>query len=128
MDKKVPEDPSLTSRLRSASGDLKQLEQDIKTGMVDVRVLVEFREAMNHARHTAFAVEKWMHEEKKVGGNPYSVVQMVVTERMRVITELTHDLINDLDSGDLDYETQGTGELYTLVKSLEERLARIVKH
>jgi len=120
-------DPTLTQRLRQASGDLRQLEEEIKTGMVDVRVLVEFREAMNHARQTAYAIEKWIHEDKKAGGKPYQVIEMVVSERMRVLKQLSHDLINDIDNGDLSYETQGTAELYALVRSLEERLSRFVK-
>ena len=127
MLKRNGEDPSLTSRLRKASGDLRELEADIKTGMVDVRVMVEFREAMNHARQTAYAIEKWIHEEEKTGGNPYSVVEMVIGERMRVLSELTHDLINDVDSGDLNYETEGVNELYSLILSLQERLQRFVK-
>jgi len=63
--------PELTSRLQKTSDELKQLSQDIKTGTVDVRVLVEFRKAMNNARHTAYAVQKWIQEEQKAGGNPF---------------------------------------------------------
>ena len=127
MDKNTQQDPSISMRLQKASEDLKQLAKDIKTGTVDVHVLVEFREAMNHARHTAYAMEKWIHEEQKAGGNPYSVIGMVVVERIRVLTELTHNLISDVDSGDLSYETPGIKELTRSSSPLEVRLARFVK-
>lgn len=118
--------PELSSRLQKTSDELKQLTQDIKTGTVDVRVLVEFRKAMNNARHTAFAVQKWIQEEQKAGGNPFSVIAMVVEERMRVAMELSKDLMNDIHSGDLDLDTPGIKEFYHQMKMLVENLGRFV--
>src|SRR5581483_9667435 len=103
--------PELASRLQKTSEELKQLSQDIKTGTIDVRVLVEFRKAMNNARHTAYAVEKWIQEEQKAGGNPFSVIAMVVEERMRIAMELAKDLTNDMQSGDLDLEDRKSTRL-----------------
>ncbi|HTC92385.1 MAG TPA: hypothetical protein VK699_02900 [Terriglobales bacterium] len=126
----MPEDkkqnPELASRLQKTGEELKQLSQDIKTGTVDVRVLVEFRKAMNNARHTAYAVEKWIQEEQKAGGNPFSVIAMVVEERMRIAMELAKDLTNDMQSGDLDLDTPGIKEFYHQMKMLVENLGRFV--
>ncbi|HZR29801.1 MAG TPA: hypothetical protein VFA71_13565 [Terriglobales bacterium] len=118
--------PELASRLQKTSEELKQLSQDIKTGTIDVRVLVEFRKAMNNARHTAYAVEKWIQEEQKAGGNPFSVIAMVVEERMRIAMELAKDLTNDMQSGDLDLDTPGIKEFYRQMKTLVENLGRFV--
>lgn len=52
--------PDLASRLEKTSEELRQLTPEIRTGTVDVRVLVEFRKAMNTARHTAYALQKWI--------------------------------------------------------------------
>jgi len=120
------QNPELASRLQKTSEELKQLSQDIKTGTVDVRVLVEFRKAMNNARHTAYAVEKWIQEEQKAGGNPFSVIAMVVEERMRIAMELAKDLTNDMQSGDLDLDTPGIKEFYRQMKMLVENLGRFV--
>jgi len=120
------QNPELASRLQKTSEELKQLSQDIKTGTVDVRVLVEFRKAMNNARHTAYAVEKWIQEEQKAGGNPFSVIAMVVEERMRIAMELAKDLTNDMQSGDLDLDTPGIKEFYRQMKTLVENLGRFV--
>lgn len=121
-----PANPDLTSRLQKTSEELKQLTKDIKTGTVDVRVLVEFRKAMNNARHTAYAVQKWIQEEQKAGGNPYSVIAMVVEERMRIAMEVAKDLINDAQSGDLALDTPGIKEFYQQMKMLLEHLGRFV--
>src|SRR5262245_39138263 len=99
--------PELAAKLQKTSEDLKELTQEIKTGTVDVRVLVEFRKAMNNARHTAYAVQKWIQEEQKAGGNPFPVIAMLVEERMRIANELAKELINDVQSGDLELGTPG---------------------
>lgn len=127
MAKKIGEDPELSARLQKAGDDLKELEGRIKTGMIDLRVLAEFREAMNHARHTAFAVQKWAQEEQKAGGNPYSIMEAVMTERMRVATQLCKDLLTDIQRGDIDYDTPGTMELYKQIQSLEEHLGQFLR-
>ncbi|HEU0049036.1 MAG TPA: hypothetical protein VFQ43_15705 [Nitrososphaera sp.] len=118
--------PELTSRLQKTSDELKQLSQDIKTGTVDVRVLVEFRKAMNNARHTAYAVQKWIQEEQKAGGNPFPVIAMLVEERMRIATELVKDLMNDMHSGDLALDTPGIKEFYRQIKTLTENLGQFI--
>lgn len=118
--------PDLASRLEKTSEELRQLTQEIRTGTVDVRVLVEFRKAMNTARHTAYALQKWIQEEQKAGGDPYTVIAMLVEERMRIAAQVAKDLINDAQSGDLDLDTPGIKEFYQQMKLLVEHLGRFV--
>jgi len=120
-------DPQLTARLAQASKDLKSLEQDIKTGMVDMRVLSDFRDAVNHARTTAWAVQRWVEEEQKAGGDPFEVVNMVVTERIRLVTEISQDIVRDIDGGGVDFHTEGIAGLHKVTKDLLDRLARFIR-
>lgn len=48
MGRDIPTDPELAAELQKTSDELKGLEGRIKTGMIDVCVLVEFRQAINH--------------------------------------------------------------------------------
>ena len=123
---KMSKDPQLTAELQKTTDDLKQMELKIKTGMVDARVLIEFREAVNHVRHTAWALQKWAQEEQKAGGKPFEVIAMVMTERMRIATALARELGNDLTNGDIDYSTPGLKELYQSVQKLAEQLKPLV--
>jgi hypothetical protein len=59
-------------------------------------------------------------------GNPFSVIAMVVEERMRIAMELAKDLTNDMQSGDLDLDTPGIKEFYRQMKTLVESLGRFV--
>jgi len=117
----------ISAKMQAATSELNQLEKAVRTGTVDVRVLVEFREAMEHARRAAGTVQKWVEEEGKKGGDPFSAVRFVADERMRIATQLLGDLARDVESGDLDFDASGLGDLRAAVKTLNERLARFGK-
>lgn len=126
MGNAMPTDPELAAELQKTSEDLKELEGRIKTGMIDVRVLVEFRQAINHVRHTAFAVQRWIQEEKS-GGDPFSVLTVVTAERMRIATQLAGDLALEVESGDINFDTPGIKELHQAARKLLENLGRLVR-
>jgi HAMP domain-containing protein len=117
----------ISAKIQAATEELNLLEKSIHTGTVDVRVLVEFREAMEHARRASSAVQKWVEEEAKKGGDPFSAVRFVAAERMRIATQMLGELARDVESGDLDFDTAGLGDLRAAVKTLNERLARFGK-
>jgi hypothetical protein len=117
---------NITAKIQAMNHEVEQLERAVRTGTVDVRVLVEFREAMNHARRASSAVQRWVEEEAKKG-DPFSAVRFVMAERMRVATQLLNDLARDVECGDLDFDTPGLSGLHASVKTLNERLARFGK-
>jgi hypothetical protein len=118
----------ISAKIQAATEELNQLQKAIRTGTVDVRVLVEFREAMERARRASGAVKKWVEEEaKKGGGDPFSAVRFVAAERMRIATQLLGELARDVEGGDLDFDTTGLADLRAAVKTLSERLARFGK-
>ena len=116
----------LTQRIRAATEELNGLQDVVRTGTVDVRVLVEFREAMNHARRASEAVKKWVEEEAS-NGDPYVAVRFVETERIKSAVEIMRELCHDVDGGGIDFDTPGLSDLRSAVKTLNERLARFGK-
>ena len=120
-------DPNLTAQLRIASDQLKVLENQIRLGNVDLRVLTDFREALNHVRHTSWAVQKWCEEEKRDGGDPFSVMSMVAAERVRITTQLIKELLIDFESNDMELDTPGLHDLHKSVAALFDRLKMVVK-
>ena len=55
-----PSERSITTRLETATRELNELEELVKSGSLDSRVLSEFREAVDHIRSTTWAVQKWI--------------------------------------------------------------------
>jgi hypothetical protein len=46
-------DPELSSRLRKTNEELKNLQNSVKTGMINVKVLMDFRTAIERARQAS---------------------------------------------------------------------------
>lgn len=124
MNSSGPEAESITSRLQSATAELQQLEQLVQSGDLDGRVLREFRNAVDHIRKTTFAVQQWVG--LKNSGDPYAVLPKLSAERVRRATQLTNDLVLDLQTLDVGLETEGIAELFAAVDDLHRRLAAML--
>src|ERR1700727_2776824 len=117
----------ITSRLESATGELHQLEQLVKSGNLDARVLSEFRNAVDHIRNTTWAVQKWIGLSGESGGDPFSVLPIMSAERVKRATQITNDLCLDLQTVDIGIDTPGVMELFNAVDDLRLRLATLLK-
>lgn len=117
----------ITQRLEQATGELYQLEELVKSGDLDSRVLSEFRNAVDHIRSTTWAVQKWIGLNTQSGGDPFSVLPIMSAERVKRATQITNDLCLDLQSVDIGIDTPGVMELFNAVDDLRRRLATLLK-
>jgi hypothetical protein len=128
MNASHPESPlSITDRLEAATTELQKLEELVKSGDLDSRVLDEFRNAVDHIRCTTWAVQKWLGLSHESGGDPFSVLPSLAEERVRRGTQISKDLALDVQATDVGVETKGIGELFQAVDDLRARLAAILK-
>ncbi len=112
----------ISGRLKKTTSELRDIQQLLTSDPdLDVRVLAEFREAVNHVRHTAWAVEQWL-KLKLQKGDAFSVLNMLAIERVRIAGELCSGLSMDLDSNEVTPETEGMEKLVVAVKKLAGRL------
>ena len=124
MPDNVPGTPEIASRLKKTDQELKELQASVKTGMINVKVLMEFRNATERARQASTAVQEWLEAQGK-GNDPYQLLPRVLSERVSMATELLKDVTHDLEGGDLDFDTPGLDELHRTVKALSDRLGRL---
>ena len=73
------------------TGELNRLEQLLSAGMVDRRVLSEFRYAVDSARKTGWQVEKWLD------GDGRELSTMITEERIHCITRMSNHLASELE-------------------------------
>jgi hypothetical protein len=118
---------SVTVRLHAATAELRELEQLVKSGDLDSRVLSEFRNAVDFVRNTAWAVQQWVGLKGQSGGDPYSVLPILSAERVRRATQLTRDLSLDLQAVEVSIETEGLAQLFEAIDDLHRRLAALFK-
>lgn len=57
--------PELSSRLRKTNEELKNLQTSVKTGMINVKVLMDFRTATERAHQASAAVQQWLDAQGK---------------------------------------------------------------
>ena len=118
---------SIAARLHAATAELRELEQLVKSGDLDSRVLSEFRSAVDFIRTTAWAVQQWVGQKQKTDGDPYSVLPILSAERVRRATQLTRDLSLDLQAVEVTMDTEGLSQLFEATDDLHRRLAVLFK-
>jgi hypothetical protein len=119
-------DSPVTTRLETTMTALSEVEELVSSGDLDARVQREFRNAMDHIRHTALAVQQWFGAQSQ-SGDPYAVLPVLATQRVHRASQLAKDLSLDLDNLDVSIETKGIGELYQAVDGLHRRLGVLCK-
>ena len=116
--------PELSSRLQKTNAELKDLQDSVKTGMINAKVLVDFRSATERARQASAAVQQWLDAQGK-GGDPYKLMEQVVKQRIEMATQLVKDVTVDLESFDVDFDTPGLPALNEAIRRLSEHLVRM---
>jgi len=117
-------DPELSSRLRKTNEELRNLQSSVKTGMINVKVLMDFRTATERARQASVAVQQWLDAQGK-GGDPYKLMDQVVRQRVEMATQLIKDVTVDLESLDVDFDTPGLPVLNEAAHKLVGRLEKL---
>ncbi len=114
----------LPARLQRVGNELLELDQAIRSGDIDVRLLLGFRQAVDHIRETAWAVQQWI-ELQAQDKYAYSVLPRLTVERIRRATQLNNDLALDLDATEVTMETEGIENLRQSVRGLYKRLTGV---
>ena len=114
-------------QLRKTSAELAKIEQTIKSGGVDPRILREFRDAVDYVRKTAWAVQEWQ-ERQLQKHDPQTVLSLVTAERIRRATQLNKTIAAELTTEEISRETTGIDEFFQAVESLYLRVAALLKH
>ena len=116
----------LNFQLRKTSAELVKIEQEIKSGDVDARILEDFRDSVDYVRKTAWAVQEWQ-ERQLQKHDPQTVVPLITAERIRRATQLSIAIRTDLEVHEVTRETAGMREFFLAVESLYPRVASLFK-
>ena len=81
----------VTNQVARVTGELNRLEQLLRAGMVDRRVLSEFRYAVDRARQTGWQVQTWLD------GSGRELSTMITEERIHCITRMMNQLASELE-------------------------------
>ncbi len=116
----------LSARLQASTAALHELEQAVKSGDLDPRVLNEFHNAMDHIRNTAQAVQEWFVAQE-LRRDPYAVLPALAAQRVHRATQLLKDLTLDLQNADVSVDTPGLGDLHEAVDAMNRHLGGLLR-
>jgi hypothetical protein len=116
----------MTFRLKLAIDDLLKLEEAIRSGGMDTRVLREFRDAVDYVRKTAWALQE-LQERQAHQRDTATVRSLLTEERVRRATQISRALASDLDSHEVTNGTTGAADLFRAIEGLYQRLASLFK-
>lgn len=114
----------LPARLQRVGNELLELDQAIRSGDIDIRLLEGFRQAIDHVRETTWVVQQWI-ELRAQEKDAYGVLPRLTVERIRRATQLNNDLALDLDATEITMETEGIENLRQSVRGLYKRLTGV---
>ena len=106
----------VTNQVARVTGELNRLEQLLSAGMVDRRVLSEFRYAVDSARKTGWQVEKWLD------GGSRELSTIMIEERIQCITRMSNLLALELEVEAKQFA--GLDSLQDSLKKLDRALAK----
>ncbi len=113
-------------QLKKTSSELLQLEQAIRTGGIDQRILMDFRDAVDHVRKTAWAVQEWQ-EREITHHDPHTLIPLLTSERIRRAAQLGNSIIRDLASQEVNRDTPGVEQLFEAVTRMHQLLADLLR-
>ena len=109
-------------QLKKACAELVRLEYDMRSSTIDSRVLLEFRDAVDNVRKTAWAVQEWQERRSK-NHDPQTVIPLLTVESIRRASQLCVSISAALAGHEIGRETVGIDEFFKAVESVHQSLA-----
>lgn len=113
-------------QVKKTSVELQKLEKSLRSEGIDLRVLNEFRDAVDYVRTAAVVVQR-LREQQMHGREDGEVASLLISERVRRATNLCLEVITDLDAGRVSADTKGVDELFHSLEQASDRLRHLLK-
>ena len=108
-------------QVKKTTAELQKLENLLCSEGIDLRMLKEFRDAVDYVR-TAATVVQQLREHQLNGRDDDEVHSRLVTERIRRASNLCAEVLTDLECGKISGETRGVDDFLRCVEQAHERL------
>ncbi|HEY6271692.1 MAG TPA: hypothetical protein VIX19_06820 [Terriglobales bacterium] len=96
------------------TGELKRLDEVLKAGRVDTRILSDFRGAVEHVRTCGWHVQVWLE------GDERALTALLMEERVSLAIRMAQNLASEMGTAELP--APSTAALKEAVRKLDEVL------
>jgi hypothetical protein len=104
----------VSGQVARITSELNRLDQLLKAGRVDARVLSEFRHAVDRVRTSGWQVQVWLEGDAK------ALSALLMEERIRLATRLAQQLASEIAGNAGDF--LGLGTLREAIGKLDQAL------
>jgi ribosome-associated translation inhibitor RaiA len=113
-------------QVKKAGVELQKLEDSLQSEGIDLRLLNEFRDAVDYIR-TAAAVVQQLREHQMHGRDDADAVLLLTAERIRRAANLCLEVVADVDTKRITAESKGLDDLYKALEQACDRLRHLLK-
>jgi hypothetical protein len=110
-------------QVERTSAELKKLEKAMQQEGIDLRLLKEYRDAVDYIRSAAGMVQQ-LRECHLRGLDDGELFSVLSTKRIRCTINSCLEVIADFDAGRVKNESEDVAELYQALEQLSDRLRR----
>lgn len=111
-------------QVKKAGVELQRLEKSLRTQNVDLRLLKEFRDAIEYLQAIAGSVQQT--RQRQMDGDEESADSWLVGERIRRTINFCLEVIADFDAGRITEDTKGVPELLESVEQISQRFRSLL--
>lgn len=111
-------------QVKKAGVELQKLEKSLRSHNVDLRLLKEFRDAVDYMQAIAGSVQQG--RERQIEGDDHGADLWLVGERMRRTINFCLEVITDFDAGRITEETKGLAELLESIEQISQRFRSLL--
>jgi hypothetical protein len=111
-------------QVKKAGMELQRLEKSLRSQNVDLRLLKEFRDAVDYLQAIAGSVQQ--ARERQMEGDEDGVDSWLVGERIRRTINFCLEVITDCDAGRITEDTKGQAELLESVEQISQRFRSLL--
>lgn len=106
--------------------ELQNLEKALKGEEIDLRLVHEYRDAVDYIRNTTETLHR-LRTSKPRSLDDRELLSTLAAERVRRATSVCLDVIADLDAGRIRHESKGIEELVRAMHQLQQRIKQASK-
>lgn len=113
-------------QVKKTAVELRKLETSLRNQGIDLRLLKEFRDAVDYIR-TAATVAQQLRERQLAGHSDDDVLALIAGERARRATNLCMEVVSDMDAPRTSKQPGAVSESYRSLVTACDRLKQLLK-
>ncbi len=113
-------------QVKQTAVELQKLEESLRSQGIDLRLLKEFRDAVEYIR-TAATVAQQLRELQLQGQADTEILTLIAAERARRATNLCLEVASDMDASAAGPDAKGMHESYRALQQACDRLRNLLK-